>query len=100
LALNDPHAIPQIPGTYNHYSDPSDRNSLSMELNIDRDGVYVSFNKDGHQEMRSFIVYNMNDQEYVDDTGTVGIYFDDYGKTATYNDSVSGGYNGTYTYLP
>lgn len=100
LALNDPQAIPQIPGTYHYYSDPSDRNSLSMELNIDRDGVYVSFNKDGHQEMRSLIVYNMNDQEYVDDTGTVGIYFDDYGKTATYHDSESGGYNGTYTYLP
>lgn len=100
LTVNDPQAIPQIPGTYNYYSDPSDKNSLSMELNIDSDGVYVSFNKDGHQEIRSVDLYNINDQEYVDDTGSIGIYFDDYGRTATYNGSTASYLNGTYVYLP
>ena len=100
LAINDPQAIPQIPGTYCYYSDPSDKNSISMELNIDNGFIYVSFNEDGHQYQRSITLYNMNDQEYVNDTGTIGIYFDDYGRTATYYNDESGYLNGSYTYLP
>ena len=62
--------------------------------------VYMSFNEDGHQDMRSIDLYNINDQEYADESGDVGIYFDDYGRIATYHDSVGGGYNGAYTFLP
>lgn len=100
LAINDSHAIPQIPGIYHYYSDTSDKNRMSMELDVEGGRAYVSFNEDGHQHMRSQELYNINDQEYGDESGDVGIYFDDYGRIATYHDSVSGGLNGAYTFLP
>ena len=100
LAINDPQAIPQIPGVYHYYSDTSDKNRMSMELHVEEGWVYMSFNEDGHQDMRSIDLYNINDQEYADESGNVGIYFDDYGRIATYHDSVGGGYNGAYTFLP
>ena len=71
-----------------------------MELDVEGGRAYVSFNEDGHQHMRSLELYNINDQEYVSESGNVGIYFDDYGRIATYHDSVNGGLNGVYTFLP
>lgn len=99
LVVNDSMAIPQKPGIYNYYSNPADKNSLSMQLTID-EYIGVCFMEDGHQVQRTIDLSNMNDQEYVDETGTVGIIFDGYGKTATYTNSESSSFNGVYTYLP
>lgn len=70
-----------------------------MELSIEKDGVYLIFNRDGQVVMRPVALYNINDQEYMDDDGVIGIYFDDYGRIATCT-SVTDEWNGTYTYLP
>ena len=44
LTFEHPDAIPQMPGIYRYYADPSDLNSLCMELTIEHGGyVYVGF---------------------------------------------------------
>ena len=40
----------------------------------------------------------MNDQEYADEDGENGIYFDNYGELATYVSTSNDTYNGIYTF--
>jgi len=48
LSVNDPQAIPQVSGIYHYYSDPSDKNRISMELHVEGGYVYVGFNENGY----------------------------------------------------
>nr|WP_215701884.1 YARHG domain-containing protein [Clostridium sp. MCC344] len=99
LTIDDPQAIPQAIGLYTYYLDPTDKSSRRMELDIDSDGfISVSFYEGDFQLQRSIDLFNMNDQEYVDSDGEIGIYFDNYGETATYCNTNDDPYSGTYTF--
>ena len=99
LLRDDPQAIPQTPGIYSYYLNPTDKDSIRMELDIDSSGyVSVSFYEGDFQLQRSIDLFNMNDQEYVDEDGENGIYFDNYGELATYVSTSNDTYNGIYTF--
>lgn len=99
LTIDDPQAIPQTPGIYSYYLNPTDKDSIRMELDIDSSGyVSVSFYEGDFQLQRSIDLFNMNDQEYVDEDGENGIYFDNYGELATYVSTSNDTYNGIYTF--
>ena len=99
LTIDDPHAIPQTPGIYSYYLNPTDKDSIRMELDIDSSGyVSVSFYEGDFQLQRSIDLFNMNDQEYADEDGENGIYFDNYGELATYVSTSNDTYNGIYTF--
>ena len=102
LTFEHPDAIPQMPGIYRYYADPSDLNSLCMELTIEHGGyVYVGFYLGGDQMQRSIILPNMmNDQIYTDESGSISFSCSDYGKYAYYEDNSGGDFSGMYVFVP
>lgn len=102
LTFEHPDAIPQLPGIYRYYADPSDLNSLCMELTIEHGGyVYVGFYLGGDQMQRSIILPNMmNDQIYTDESGSISFSCSDYGKYAYYEDNSGGDFSGMYVFVP
>ncbi len=102
LTFEHPDAIPQMPGIYRYYADPSDLNSLCMELTVERGGyVYVGFYLGGDQMQRSIVLPNMmNDQIYTDESGSISFSCSDYGKYAYYEDNSGGDFSGMYVFVP
>ena len=102
LTFEHPDAIPQMPGIYRYYADPSDLNSLCMELTIEHGGyVYVGFYLGGDQMQRSIILPNMmNDQIYTDESGSISFSCSDYGKYAYYEDNCGVDFSGMYLFVP
>ena len=102
LTFEHPDAIPQLPGIYRYYADPSDLNSLCIELTIELGGyVYVGFYLGGDQMQRSIILPNMmNDQIYTDESGSISFSCSDYGKYAYYEDNSGGEFSGMYVFVP
>ncbi len=100
LAFKGYDAVPQLAGEYNYYSDPSDRNSLRLQLTVNEDGyVFMGVYKGEEQYQKSIIFTEvLNDMVYLDETGTVSFCCEDYGRIVKYDED--GGYSGTYTFLP